>query len=227
MAREIIHKAEEKMRGKTSEAAITIRIVRPKWTREMKAKTWSKGKNNAVILITSPAKENGIVYLRREKEVWNWVPSIERVVKLPPSMMSQSWMGTDFTNDDLVKEASAEDDYTHRLLGQDSLANRACYRIELKPLPDKAVVWGKVLVWVDVQWYVQLRAEFYDEEDHLVNTMSASDLKWMGGRMLASVMEMVPSDKPGNKTMLIYDSITFDHEITDRFFTPENIRNIR
>ncbi|MBU6324323.1 MAG: outer membrane lipoprotein-sorting protein [Bacteroidetes bacterium] len=226
-AREIIHKAEEKLRGNTSEAVVSIRIVRPKWSREMKAKTWSKGKKHALILITSPAKEQGIVYLRREKEVWNWVPSIERVVKLPPSMMSQSWMGTDFTNDDLVKEASAEDDYTHRLLGQDSLSGMPCYRIEMKPIPGKAVVWGKVMVWVDMQWYVQLRAEFYDEENKLVNTMYASSLKMMGGRMLASVMEMIPADKPGNKTVLVYESIRFDHEIPDVFFAPEQIRNVR
>jgi outer membrane lipoprotein-sorting protein len=226
-AKEIVHKAEEKMRGKISEALVTIQIIRPKWTREMKAKTWSKDKTHALILITEPAKESGIVYLRRDKEVWNWVSSIERVVKLPPSMMSQSWMGTDFTNDDLVKEASAEDDYSHRLLGQDSLGVMPCYRIEMLPLPGKAVVWGKVLLWIDLKWYVQLKAEFYDEEGSLVQTMTASDLKWMGGRMLASVLEMTPKDKPGNKTRLVYDSIQFDREIPEVFFTPEYIRNIR
>jgi outer membrane lipoprotein-sorting protein len=226
-AKQIVQKAEAQLRGTTSEARVSIQIIRPKWSREMKAKTWSKGKTHALILITSPAKEQGIVYLRRDKEVWNWVPSIERVVKLPPSMMSQSWMGTDFTNDDLVKEASAEDDYNHRLLGMDSTGGRNCYRIEMIPLPGKALVWGKVLLWVDVQWYVQMKAEFYDEEGMLVQTMNASDLKWMGGRMLASVLEMTPQDKPGNKTRLVYDFIQFNHEIPEVFFTPEYIRNVR
>lgn len=227
MAREIVHKAEDKMRGKTHQADIVIRIVRPHWTREMKARSWSKGKKNAAILITSPAKENGIVYLRRDKEVWNWVPSIERVVKLPPSMMSQSWMGTDFTNDDLVKEASAEDDYTHRLVGEDSLNKRLCYRIEMKPKPGTAIVWGKLLVWIDKEWYLQLRTEFYDEEGQLVNTMTGAGVKLLGGRMLASVMEMMPAGKSGQKTLLIYESIKFDQEIPDAFFSPDNIRNIR
>lgn len=193
----------------------------------MKAKTWSKGKKNALILITSPAKEKGIVYLRRDKEVWNWVPSIERTVKLPPSMMSQNWMGTDFTNDDLVKEASAEDDYTHQLLGEDSVGGRLCYRIEMIPKPEAAVVWGKVLCWIDKKDYIQLKTEFYDEDKALVNTMVASDIRMMGGRMLASRMEMIPAGKNGQKTVLSYSSIVFDAKIDDSFFLPENMRKAK
>lgn len=227
MAREIIHKAEEKMRGKTSEAAITIRIVRPKWTREMKAKTWSKGKNNAVILITSPAKENGIVYLRREKEVWNWVPSIERVVKLPPSMMSQSWMGTDFTNDDLVKESSAADDYTHKLLGQEDIGSFHCYKIEMTPTAGAAVVWEKVIVWIDKKDYIQLKGEFYGEGNQVENTMISSDVRMLGGRMLPSRIEMIPAEKPGQKTVIVYKSLIFDKPVDDSFFSVENMTKIR
>lgn len=115
-AKAIVKKAEDNMRGNTSKADITIKIIRPTWDREMNMKAWTKGDDYSMILITSPAKEKGTVFLKRIKEVWNWIPAIERTIKLPPSMMSQSWMGTDFTNDDLVKEASSVSDYDHKLL---------------------------------------------------------------------------------------------------------------
>jgi hypothetical protein len=115
-AKDIVKKADDNMRGKTSQADITIKIIRPTWSREMNMKAWTKGDDYSMILVTSPAKEKGTVFLKRIKEVWNWIPSIERNIKLPPSMMSQSWMGTDFTNDDLVKEASSVSDYDHKLL---------------------------------------------------------------------------------------------------------------
>jgi outer membrane lipoprotein-sorting protein len=110
---EIVKKADEKMRGKTSQAEMTIKTTRPTWTREMTVKTWIKGNDYAMILIQAPARDKGTVFLKRKKEVWNWLPTVERSIKLPPSMMSQSWMGTDFTNDDLVKESSIVEDYTH------------------------------------------------------------------------------------------------------------------
>ena len=109
-AREIVQKADEKMRGNTSQALITIKTIRPSWSRTMIVKTWIKGTDLAMILIQSPAKDEGIVFLKRKKEVWNWMPVLEKTIKLPPSMMNQSWMGTDFTNDDLVKESSIVDD---------------------------------------------------------------------------------------------------------------------
>ena len=115
-AKDIVKKADDKAKGKTSIASITIQTIRPNWTREMSVKAWTKGKDLTLILVLAPAKEKGVVFLKRKKEVWNWIPSIERNIKMPPSMMSQSWMGTDFTNDDLVKEASIIEDYSHSFL---------------------------------------------------------------------------------------------------------------
>src|SRR5581483_8682765 len=102
-AKEIVTKAENNIRGHTSQLEMTIQIIRPTWTRSMSLKSWSKGEDYSISVVTAPAKDAGTVFLKRVKEIWNWVPSIERAVKLPPSMMAQSWMGTDFTNDDLVK----------------------------------------------------------------------------------------------------------------------------
>jgi len=223
----VIKKADENMRGKTSLADITIKIIRPTWSREMNMKAWSKGDDYSMILIKSPAKEKGTVFLKRVKEVWNWIPSIERNIKLPPSMMSQSWMGTDFTNDDLVKEASSVVDYTHQHLGKETMAGKACYKIEMIPKPTAAIVWEKVIVWIDVEDFLQLKAEFYDEDGALVNIMNSGDVKEIGGRKITSKIEMIPVDKEGNSTWIIYNDILFDEEIKDDFFTTRNMKQLK
>ena len=129
-AKDIVKKADEKAKGKTSISNITIQIIRPTWSREMSVKGWSKGNDYSLALVLAPAKEKGVVFLKRKKEVWNWIPSIERNIKMPPSMMNQSWMGTDFTNDDLVKEASILEDYNHSFLEDVFVDGRNCYKIQ-------------------------------------------------------------------------------------------------
>ncbi len=215
------------MRGNSSFAEVTIKIVRPTWEREMKMKTWSKGRKHSLIYVVSPQKDKGTVFLKRDKEVWNYIPSIERNIKLPPSMMSQSWMGTDFTNDDLVKEASAEDDYSHQLLGDSVIDGRTCHKILMIPNADASVVWSKVLVWIDKKDYLQLRAEFYDEDNSMVNVMMAGDIKLLGGRLLPAKMEMIPMDKKGHKTILIYDQLKFDIALDESFFTTQNMKMVK
>ncbi len=226
-AKDIVEKADDNMRGNTSEADISIQIIRPSWSREMNMKAWSKGDNYSMIMITSPAKEKGIVFLKRIKEVWNWIPSIERTIKLPPSMMSQSWMGTDFTNDDLVKEASSVLDYDHKHLGKETMRGKDCYKIEMIPKPSAAIVWEKVIVWIDTEDFLQLKAEFYDEDGELVNIMKSSDIKEIGGRKITSKIEMIPVDKEGNSTVIIYNDILFDKGINDNFFTTRNMKQLK
>ena len=218
-ARAIVKRAEERARGNTSVASLTIQIVRPAWKREMGLKTWTKGNEQVLILVTSPVRDKGIVYLKRGREVWNWIPAIERNVKLPPSMMSQSWMGTDFTNDDLVKEASIADDYTHTLVGEQVVDGRVCHRIDLNPKPEAAVVWGRVMLWIDKKDFLMLHGEYYDEAGTLVNTLHATDIRMLGGRLLPGRIEMTPADKPGNRTVMLYSALTFDIPLTDDMFT--------
>ena len=227
MAKDIVKKSDDNMRGKSSQADITIKIIRPMWHREMTMKAWSKGADYSMILVKSPAKEKGIVFLKRKKEVWNWIPSIERNIKLPPSMMSQSWMGTDFTNDDLVKEASAVDDYTHKLLGKESIKGKECYKIEMIPKPSAAIVWEKVIVWIDTLDFLELKAEFYDEDGELVNVMNCDVVKLLGGRKVTSKIEMIPTDKKGYSTIIIYNDIVFDKEINDNFFTARTMKQLK
>tara|TARA_R110001583_G_scaffold159486_1_gene311326 strand:- start:5086 stop:5856 length:771 start_codon:yes stop_codon:yes gene_type:complete len=226
-AKDIVEKADDNMRGKTSKADITIKIIRPTWSREMNMKAWSKGDDYSMILVTSPAKEKGTVFLKRIKEVWNWLPSIERNIKLPPSMMSQSWMGTDFTNDDLVKEASSVSDYNHKLLENETISDKDCYKIEMIPKPSAAIVWEKVIVWIDSENFLQLKAEFYDEDGELVNIMKSSEVKEVGGRKITSKIEMLPVDKEGNSTVIMYNDIIFDSPINDNFFTTRNMKQLK
>jgi outer membrane lipoprotein-sorting protein len=225
-AKDIVRQADDKMRGKTSEAEMLIKTTRPTWTREMSVKTWMKGRNYAMILIQSPAKDKGTVFLKRSKEVWNWLPTLERSIKLPPSMMSQSWMGTDFTNDDFVKESSIVDDYNHTLVGDTIIDKRSCYIIEMIPKPEAAVVWGKIIVCIDKKDYLELHSRFYDEEGVLINIMSGYDIKEMGGRLIPTRIEMIPAEKANQKTEIIYQKIAFNREIDDRFFTMDKMRSV-
>lgn len=226
-AKDIVKKADDKAKGKTSIASITIQIIRPNWTREMSVKAWTKAKDLTLILVLAPAKEKGVVFLKRKKEVWNWIPSIERNIKMPPSMMSQSWMGTDFTNDDLVKEASIIEDYTHSFLEDAIVDDRECYKIQLLPKPKSAVVWGKIIMCIDKKDFIMLNVEYFDEEEKLVNVMHCSEIKLLGGKILASKMEMTPVNKKGNKTVLLYNSLSFDNPLEDSFFSTQNLTKVK
>ncbi|TWI79281.1 outer membrane lipoprotein-sorting protein [Lacibacter cauensis] len=226
-AAEIVQKADAKMRGKTAIVEISIKTIRPGWSRSMDAKAWTKGTDYSLILVQAPAKDKGIVFLKRKKEVWNWMPSLERTIKLPPSMMSQSWMGTDFTNDDLVKESSVVNDYDHTLLGDTVISGRNCYIIRMIPKATAAVVWGKLIVCIDKTDFLELHTRFYDEEGVLINIMNGYDIKLMDGRLIPTRFEMIPVEKRNHKTEMIYRSVQFDRSIEDGFFTTEKMKTIR
>ncbi len=226
-AKEIVQKADEKFRGKSSRGEMTMIIERPTWNRTVSMKSWSLGNEYSLIYITAPAKEKGQVFLKREQEMWNWVPNIERMIKIPPSMMMQSWMGSDFTNDDLVRESSIVTDYTHKIIGEETINGYESYKIELIPLPDAPVVWGKVLMWISKDEFYWLRSEFYDEDGVLVNTEILSDIKKMDDRTMPTRMEMIPADEEGHKTIMIYDKIDFDVKIDESFFSQQNMKRIR
>ena len=225
--KEIIRKADEKFRGSSSQGEMTMIIERPSWSRTVSMKNWSLGNDFSLIYITAPAKEKGQVFLKRHKEMWNWVPNIERMIKIPPSMMMQSWMGSDFTNDDLVRESSLAKDYTHKLLGEEEIQGYQCYKIELTPLEDAPVVWGKVVMWVSKKELHWLKAEYYDEDGYLVNTEILTDIKIMDDREMPTRLEMIPADEEGQKTVLVFDEIDFDVKIKESFFSQQNMKRIR
>jgi outer membrane lipoprotein-sorting protein len=223
----IIKKADDKNRGLSSQGTITMTVVRPDWTRTITMKSWSKNKDFALVLITAPARDKGGVFLKIKSEMWNWVPSIDKTIKIPPSMMLQSWMGSDFTNDDLVKQSSIVVDYTHKLLGKEKVRDMECYKIEMIPLPDAAVVWGKVIMWVTVSGFDTWMAEYYDEDNKLVNVSNSYDIKKMGDREIPTRIEMIPQTKKGQKTIMHFDDMNFNVKIDESFFSQQNMKKIR
>lgn len=226
-ALEIVKKMDEKMTGKYSHQELTMTIIRPSWQRSVSLKSWALGTDYSMILVTAPAREKGQAFLKRNKEMWNWVPSINRMIKIPPSMMMQSWLGSDFTNDDLVRESSVVVDYTHKMAGEENIQDRKCWKIELTPKPEAAVVWGKVYLWVTQNDYLQLKAEFYDEYGGLVNTMNLSDIKEIGGRTLPTRWEMIPADEDGKSTVLVIEKADFTTPIQEDFFSQQNMKRLR
>jgi len=226
-AREIIDEADKKMQGKSSSSEMTMEIIRPDWKREIGIKGWALDKEYSLMLITSPARDKGSAFLKREKEIWNWQPSIDRVIKLPPSMMMQSWMGSDFTNDDLVKESSIVRDYEHTLVGDTTMMERDTWIIELIPKEDAAVVWGRIQAYITKGDYLQLLFKYYDEDEFLVNTMVLSDIKEIGGKILPTRMEIIPAENPDQKTVIVYKDIDFDVNLKEDFFSIQNMKRIR
>lgn len=226
-AYQIIKRADEHLRGTSQKAEMSIEVKRTKWSRTMDIKAWSLGNDYSFILISAPARDKGTVFLKREKEIWNWQPKIEKVIKLPPSMMMQSWMGSDFTNDDLVKESSILLDYTHEIIGDTLILDRACYTIQLTPKPEAAVVWGKIKTFIDKNDFLQLGSEFYDEDGYLINKMEASEIKSFGNKILPSKMVMIPVEEEGQTTILRYKSIEYNIDIDKEFFSKQNMKRLR
>ncbi len=226
-ATEIIKKANDKERGITNKGTMTMTIVRPSWTRTVKFKTWGKGREYSLTLITYPAKEKGQTFLKRKNELWNWNPTISRMIKLPPSMMSQGWMGSDYSNDDILKESSIVVDYAHKIIGNENISGYDCYKIEMMPKEEAAVVWGKVVKWISKKDYLQLKSVYYDEDGYVVKTEIGKDVKIMGGRLLPTTIEILPEDEPGHKTLVIINSIQFDIPMKESFFSQQNMKRVR
>ncbi len=226
-AKNIIDRMDEVMRGESSYAEMKMTIERPRYTRDVSMKAWALGEEFSLILITEPARDRGTTYLKRHNEIWNYVPNIDRTIKMPPSMMSQSWMGSDFTNDDLVRESSTVEDYEHRILSEEEFDGREIWVLELIPKPDTPIVWGKVLIWVDKEHYIQLKAEHYNQKNELANTIEFTDIGEMGGRVFPARMTLVPADKPDHKTVMEYKTLEFNIDIDESFFTQQNMRRVR
>ena len=226
-ALEIIQKADSKTRGESSYSEMTMTIVRPAWERSISMKVWTKGTNLALIKITAPAKEKGTGFLKRDKELWNWLPAIDRLIKMSSSVMGQSWMGSDFTNDDMVRESSMVKDYTQKLLGEENIRGLNCYKIELTPLPDAAVVWGKVITWIDKETFNFVKTQNMDEDFETAQTMEYFDVKLFGDRSIPSRMEITPATGATQKTVLTISISQYNTPMQDNFFSQQNLKTIQ
>ncbi len=238
---EIIRQMELNMRGDASQTEMTMETVRPRYTREISLRSWRLGDDYSLIFITAPARDEGTAFLKRGREIWNYQPRIDRTIKMPPSMMSQSWMGSDFTNDDLVGAASLVDDYTHNLIGAETVDGHECYVVQLIPEPENPIVYEKVIYRVTREIEVTdeegdkvlkelnlpVSVDNYDERDELVNTIHFREIKEIGGRMIPTVMEMIPADKENQKTVLTTHKADFDIEISSDFFSIRNLTDMQ
>jgi len=227
-AKEIVKKADDKFNGEMSGYSVMgMTIVRPTWQRTIEFKSWSLENDYSLTLITAPAREKGQTFLKRGSEMWSWNPAINRLIKLPPSMMSQGWMGSDYTNDDILRESSVVDDYTHTMEGEEEIDGRLCYKIKLTAKDDAGVLWGHQLWWVDKKEFIVLKAELYDEDSYLVRTERGMDLKTMDGRFIPTTIELVPAEEEGHKTILKILEMKFNVNFEKNFFSQQNMKSIR
>ena len=224
---DIVRKADELTRGETQEGIYRMVIVRPDWERTMVFEFWSEGTEKSFIRVREPVKERGVSFLKIEREMWQYVPRINRVIKIPPSMMLQSWMGSDFTNDDLVKESSVVEDYEHKLLGREMMDEGEAYKLELTPKPEAPVAWDRMIEWIRIEDFMPLRAEFFNERGERVRTMIYSDIKEMGGRTVPARFELIEEKKPGRKTIMVLEEVVYDRPIGRNVFTQANLRRAR
>ncbi len=226
-ATDIVRKSDRQQRGDSSYVEMTMTITRPAWTRTMSMKSWTKGDDYALVLITAPARDKGSSSLKRKREMWNWIPSIERVIKIAPSMLGQSWMGSDFTNDDLINQSSIVVDYTHRLVREDEVDDAPAWVIEATPKADAPVVWSKVVLWIGKAHYNQRRVQFYDDFGDLISELTTFDVGELGDRILPRRLEMRPADEEGRKTELIYRKAEFDFDVAAEFFSQASMKELR
>ena len=227
-AKEVVQKSFNLFLGKSSFSVMKMTIVRPTWQRTISMQSWSLGEDYYITYITAPARDKGQVFLKSENDMWNYVPAINRTIKIPPSMMMQSWMGSDFTNNDLMKQKSIITDYSHAFKESEIFDGYDCYVVELKPLPQAAVVWGKILMWIDKQHLITHKVEYYDTHGKLIKTEKASNIKKMGGRLLPAHMEMISNIKQGNKTVIDIERQEFNVKgINKSFFTIQNMKRLR
>lgn len=227
-AKEIVRRADTKFKGeKSSYSEMTMTIVRPKYQRTLEFKSWAEGNENSLTLITAPAKEKGQSFLKSGNNMWSWNPTIQRLIKLPPAMMSQGWMGSDYSNDDILKESSYVVDYQHQLKGSEIIDGHDCFIIDLIPMEEADVVWGKITMWISKDDDLMLKSEYYDEELYLVKTHLGRDVKTFDNRTLPAVMEIIPADEEGNKTIVTIKDMHFNIDLEKNFFSQQNMKKIR
>ena len=224
---ELIRHIDQLWRGETSHATMTMTVKTRRYERTMTMEAWSRGKDYSLVTIREPIKDRGIATLKVEANIWNYLPKINRVTKVPSSMMSGSWMGSHFTNDDLVKESTYEDDYTSSITFEGERDGRLIYEITSLPKPDAAVVWGKVMMLIEQASLAPYRALYYDEEGVLIRTMTFDQHRQIEGRTIPMRLTLQPEDKPDESTVIVYQDIEFGVPLEPSFFSLQSLKQRR
>jgi outer membrane lipoprotein-sorting protein len=224
--KELIRAAMDQWRGGTSHSEMTMTIHRPGWERVMSMRAWTEGDTKSLVRVTAPKKDAGNGTLLDDKNMWTFSPKINRIIKVPSSMMSQSWMGSDFSNKDISKSTDILHLYDHRMIETREDAGHTIYVIEAIPHEEAAVVWGKEILFIRDD-HVLLEEKFWDQENVLVKKMETTEVAEMGGRAVAKTMRMGKSDQPEEWTEMTVDAIEFDLDLAANVFTLSNLRNPR
>jgi outer membrane lipoprotein-sorting protein len=222
-AGEILERMDDLWRGTSSQGRLSMKVVTNQWTRTLTMEIWTKGKDYSLVRILTPLKEKATATLKAKDEIWHWLPKVKRRMKVPSAMMASSWMGSHFTNDDLVKESRISQDYDPDVSFEGERDGEEIWEFTLYPKPDAPVVWGKVLVIVRKRDLMPLTIDYFDEEGQRIRTLSCHNFQEMGGRLLPSRLRMTPHDKEGEYTEVVYESITFDKELDESFFSLQNL----
>ncbi|MCX8123247.1 MAG: outer membrane lipoprotein-sorting protein [Spirochaetes bacterium] len=224
-AKEIIEKSEKAIRGNTSTSTVAITIKTRRFERTLKLVSYdNRLQRMSFAEILAPKKDAGNRFLLQHNNMWHYVPKLQQTIKIAPSMMLQSWMGSDFTNDDIVKQSSLIDDYTHTLDGKEVVDGVECYKVVLIPKPNAAVVWGKIVYYVSVYKLLPVRQEFYDEHNQITKVLTCSDIKTIGGREIPTVYIMKTIAQPDRFTKMEILDIQFDNEIPQSIFSFQNLQ---
>ncbi|MCI5222642.1 MAG: outer membrane lipoprotein-sorting protein [Candidatus Electrothrix sp. AR4] len=218
----IIKKVEDNLNGKTAVMEMTMSVKTKRAERSMKMKSWSVGSKKSFIKILYPGKDKGITFLKLDSSMWQYVPRIEKTIKIPASMMLQSWMGSDFSNDDLVRESSISEDYTKKLL--EETENE--YRVELLPKEEAAVVWGKIIMTVSKQHFLPTTVQYFDEDDVLIREMRYSEVQQFEERFYPTKWTVTPMEpeKSGHQTVIQVSEAIFDSEVDPSYFTKRALK---
>lgn len=223
-AKKILREIDDLWRGKSSHGKFTMHVRTRHYTRTLEMEGWSKGTEKTLMRILRPLKEKGTATLKSDNTIYSYLPRTDRTIRLTSGMMMGSWMGSHFTNDDLVKESRMEEDYIPRISFEGERDGRQVIIFELKPKPEAAVVWGKLELMVNKQGYLPVYEKFYDEDMNLARTMVFEKIKMLAGKPRPSVMRLTPADKPGEYTEFIYESLQLNVELTDQFFSLANLK---
>lgn len=223
-AREILDRVDDLFRGKSSHGRMVMTVTTANWKRSLTIEAWSEGKEKSLLRILAPTKEKGTATLRSGNDIWNFLPKVNRIIKLPSSMMGSSWMGSHFTNDDLVKESRMADDYTFEVTFEGQRAGRKVVEITCVAKPEAVVVWGKLVVEVQAEDYMPLELVYYDEDLKRARTMRFEDVGLLGGRRLPKKLVVTPADKPGESTEVSYLEMSFDLSLPADLFTLRSLQ---
>ncbi len=226
-ALEIVDRVDRLLRGESSRGEVEMEIVTEHWSRTLQMRIWSLGTEHALIRLIMARKDAGTATLKVGTEIWNYLPRVDRTIRIPPSLMGGAWMGSHFTNDDLVKESRIVEDYDIAIDFEGERDGESVWDFSLTPKPEAAVIWGRIVERVRQRDYMPLWARFHDEDGELVREMTFDEFRTMGGRLVPTLTIVQPADKPDERTVIRYTDIEFDISIDPSFFSLRRLRSNR